>query len=379
MMMLMRKSVWMIVIGCFAVLLAACTSDPNPLPGGPTPIPTLIPATMPPVNQPQAEIVLVVESYPVGVPMAESGAALYMEHCTACHGEDGRGLVPNARDFTDVDYMRGETPVSFYTAVTEGHQNVVTDEEMPAFGSLLTSDQRWDVVYYIWRFAALDEALVAGHEIYAATCEDCHGPAGRSMILGAADFSDQEFMSNMSPSDLFVSVTQGRGSMPAWQARLTPEERWAAVNFVRTFTYNPVLPQPTPEAAAGEESTEGGDETAVFVPEPTAIPDELVCDASYLEQSNPYTAADADALANGQVLFDEHCTRCHEENGKGAEGLSYIPPDLTSADVQTALQEDSGKYLCLLSEGFGEMPHFKRKMNDDEIWQVLTYAATLGN
>jgi mono/diheme cytochrome c family protein len=28
--------------------------------------------------------------------------------------------------------------------------------------------------------------------------------------------------------------------MPAWQDRLSPEERWAAIEYVRAFGYEPV-------------------------------------------------------------------------------------------------------------------------------------------
>ncbi|MCP4423893.1 MAG: hypothetical protein GY803_05320, partial [Chloroflexi bacterium] len=38
----------MILIVGLLVVLAACSGNPNPLPTGATPIPTLIPATLPP-------------------------------------------------------------------------------------------------------------------------------------------------------------------------------------------------------------------------------------------------------------------------------------------------------------------------------------------
>jgi mono/diheme cytochrome c family protein len=216
------------------ISLTAC-APPQPLPAGPTPIPTLIPATIPPSNIKPTEVAIqVVESYPAGLPSASSGQDLYGVHCASCHGIDGNGLVPNARNFSDVDYMRGETPADFYVIITEGRQ-----ADMPAFGEELTSDERWAVVYYVWRFSTTADILQIGHEIYQSNCVSCHGEDGRSMILGAANFSDQRFMANKSPSDLYVSVTQGQGSMPAWQARLGQDDRWAVIDYIRTFTYAP--------------------------------------------------------------------------------------------------------------------------------------------
>jgi len=372
--MLTRKNTLLIALFLIVVGLSACTGDPNPYPTGATPIPTLIPATMPPddvVFAAEAEPVDV--SYPAGVPSAEMGEPLYVEHCAECHGEDGTGAVPNARDFSDADYRRGKTPLEFYLDTTEGHGGAGSGDDMPAFGEVLTSDQRWDVVYYIWRFAAPTDSLVTGQALYAENCVDCHGPTGQSMILGAADFSNQQFMSDHPSSDLFVSVTQGKDSMPAWQARLSQEERWAVVDFIRTFTYNPVLPV---EVVEGEDA--GGEETAVFVPEEAEVVEKPACDASYLEQSNPNAWDDADAIAAGLELYTENCTRCHAADGSGEEGLAYIPSDLTSPAVQTLLRENGGEYLCRVAEGISDMPALKRRLDEAQMWQILTYVGVLG-
>ncbi len=375
--MLIRKYVFISGLIGAVLALAACSGSPNPYPTGATPIPTLIPATMPPSEAlAEATPEPVDVSYPAGMPSAENGQTLYNEHCAECHGEDGTGAVPNARDFSDVDYRRGKTPVEFYMAITEGHGGAGAGEDMPAFGAELTSDQRWDVVYYVWRFAAPDESLIAGQALYSENCIDCHGPEGRSMILGAADFSDQRFMSNLPSSDLFVAVTQGRDSMPAWQSRLSQDERWSVIDFVRTFTYNPTLPAPEVEADG-----EGGaaEETVVFVPEMPEEPEKPECDASYLSQSNPFAWDDAEAIAAGQVLFDDNCSRCHGDDGRGVEGLDYIPTDLTNPAVQTLLRENGGEYLCRVAEGLHDMPSFKRKMDQEQMWQVLTFVGTLGD
>jgi hypothetical protein len=36
------------------------------------------------------------------------------------------------------------------------------------------------------------------------------------------------------------SVSGGKGIMPAWQDRLSPDDRWAAVEYARAFAYQPV-------------------------------------------------------------------------------------------------------------------------------------------
>ena len=71
--------------------------------------------------------------------------------------------------------------------------------------------------------------------------------------------------------------------------------------------------------------------------------------------------------------LNANCKRCH-----GVEGLGYLPGDLTGAEIQTILLVTPGEYLCRVAEGLDGMPSFKRKMTEDEIWQVFTFTSTLG-
>jgi len=338
-----------------SIILTACTPNKQLL-EEPTSIPTLIPATMPPSNLNPTEIPdRVIESYPAGLSSALTGQSLYGEHCASCHGLDGNGLVPNARNFGDVDYMRGETPANFYVIITEGR-----GADMPAFGEELTSDERWAVVFYVWRFSTSYETLQDGNLIYRDNCVSCHGEDGRSQILGAANFSDQRFMANQSPSDLYVSVTQGQGSMPAWQARLSQDDRWAVIDFIRTFTYDSQISE-DPEIATN------GDSVSAAGGRPECVP--------YLAQTNPFGWENTDALADGQILYDTNCAGCHGEDGVGR--LPGIP-DFTDPTLQADLSGNTGKYLCSVAEGYNNMPQFNEKLDEEEMWQLLVWIATFG-
>ncbi|MBF8257576.1 MAG: cytochrome c family protein [Anaerolineales bacterium] len=135
----------------FALLLAGC-AGPRSLPSGPTPIPTLIPATQPVSLTGQATpATFIVQSFPARQPSADLAQPIYGAQCAGCHGDDGAGVVPGARNFRDLDYMRGETPASFYAAI------------------------RWDAVAYLWRFSTTDESLALGRSIYQTNCVACHG------------------------------------------------------------------------------------------------------------------------------------------------------------------------------------------------------------
>lgn len=347
------RTIRMIIFAVFAVLLAACTS-PQTMPAGLTPIPTLIPVSSPEGGLPITPTPpRVVESFPAGVPAASHGQELYDANCASCHGTDGKGLVPNARNFGDVDYMRGETPVDFYTVISEGRGN-----EMPAFGDELSSDERWDIVSYLLRFSTPDDSLKQGKQVYESNCVACHGEDGRSMILGAANFSDARFLFNLAPSDMYVIVTQGQGSMPAWQARLNQDQRWSVIDYLRTFSYNPVV--------SGESSPEPTAPTATVAVRAECAP--------YQGEQNPFSWDDSEAAATGEGIYTR-CASCH-----GADGAGAIPgvPDFSSPRVQADLRANSGEYFCGVAEGLNLMPPWKTSLSPDEMWQVLTYLSTLG-
>jgi mono/diheme cytochrome c family protein len=247
--------------------------------------------------------------------------------------------------------MRGETPAFFYTAVTEGRG------EMPSFQEVLTSDERWDIVFYVWRFSTSAETLALGQSIYDTSCAACHGAGGTGQVLGAADFTDLRFTDARAPRDFYLVVTQGKGSMPAWQGRLTQDERWGVIDYLRTFSYDPALP--------GE---------VVAAPEPT-VASEAVCDATYLAQSNPTAWEDATAAAAGEAIYEEACEMCHAADGSGALPTA---PDFSTAEFQSELRSQSGELLCVVAEGRGTMPGWKETLTLEQIWQVLTFLASLG-
>lgn len=348
----MRYRMHLSFLVVITVLLVGC-AGPRSLPVGPTPIPTLIPVTEPAnllgTEAPPSFSIL---SYPARLPSAAIGEPLYQTHCATCHGEDGEGVVPGARNFTDLDYMRGETPASFYAAVTEGRR------EMPSFRDMLTSDERWDVVFYMWRFSTNAETLSLGKRIYEINCAACHGEDGVGTVLGAADFTDLRLVDDRAPRDFYLLVTQGKGSMPAWQGRLSQDERWAVIDFLRTFSYDATLP--------GEIASE---------PQAKPTVTDLACSSTYLSQSNPFTWDDAAAITAGSTIYGQSCVMCH-----GADGSGTIPgaPDLTTAEMQDRLRTTSGEVLCILAEGRGAMPGWKETLSVEQMWAVLTYLGTFG-
>lgn len=337
------------LLALFALFLAGC-GPPARLPEGPTPIPTLAPATqIPSAIEPTEMPAFAVLSYPAQPPVAAVGQGIYDTHCAQCHGEDGTGSVPGSRNFRDLDYMRGETPADFYSAVTEGRG------EMPSYRDQLSSDERWDAVFYVWRLSTNNDVLAQGEELYESDCTACHGSDGSGELLGSADFTDLRQMDNLAPRDLYLTVTQGRGSMPAWQSLLSQDERWAVIDYVRTFSYDPGL-----------------EEEVAIQPTAAVQPTELAACSS--EQANPFAWDDVGAIQAGQEIYQAQCGACHAPDGTGALPSA---PDFTTDEANSDLLSEPGRYYCSIAEGVGAMPAFGDSLDDEELWQVVTFLDSL--
>jgi mono/diheme cytochrome c family protein len=168
-------------------------------------------------------------------------------------------------------------------------------------------------------------------------------------------------MAAESPSTLYLSVTRGRGSMPAWQARLNQDERWMVIEYLRTFSYDPQVIVESEEIQPTEE--------------PVQAEEQLPCEPAVLTQTNPFEWSDAQAISAGETIYQRECSECHGEDGTGE-----IPraPDFTNPVVRGGLLENPGERLCIVTQGFDRMPDFKDTLSEEEIWQVLTFIATLG-
>jgi putative copper resistance protein D len=86
-------------------------------------------------------------------------------------------------------------------------------------------------------------SIAQGQRIYRERCAACHGPsgagdgpAGRGLPRPPADLRAPH-TGQHTAGDLFWWLTHGipRGGMPAFGRDLTEEERWDAINFVRTL------------------------------------------------------------------------------------------------------------------------------------------------
>src|SRR5262245_32460910 len=129
------------------------------------------------------------------------------------------------------------------------------------------------------RPAAGAATLAKGKQVYDANCVQCHGPEGKGDGYGAPflvpsprDFTAGQFKfrttsSGLLPTDedLFRTISRGANGtgMPPWQYLLSDEDRWALVDYVKTFdarfaNARNLTPMPLPESPGRSRSVEHG-------------------------------------------------------------------------------------------------------------------------
>jgi len=87
--------------------------------------------------------------------------------------------------------------------------------------------------------------IAAGRALYLDRCADCHGKNGKGHGPGAADleksptnFTDGKCL-QQSDGELFWKISEGRRPMPSYRKKLSDEERWKLVFYLRTFSDKP--------------------------------------------------------------------------------------------------------------------------------------------
>ncbi len=90
------------------------------------------------------------------------------------------------------------------------------------------------------------------------------------------------------------------------------------------------------------------------------------------DRKNPYEGQ-ADAVAAGRLVFEDHCSKCHGENAEGTKKR----PSLRSARVQQEATEGDLHWLLVNGNMARGMPSWS-KLGDPQIWQTIRYVKSLG-
>lgn len=181
------------------------------------------------------------------------GQQVYDELCATCHGRYGRGdgpLAPNLKapllDFTNSAWLGGRTD----EAIAKGLENASHGPMTVA--TVLKPEILQDTIAYIRTLSVPGKhvSVPAGRDIYAASCQGCHGANGDGKGPVAQyleppkprDFTSSEFKIEGREDELvnFISLgaakaMHGSPYMPEWATRLSPAQIRDTVEYMKTL------------------------------------------------------------------------------------------------------------------------------------------------
>ena len=87
---------------------------------------------------------------------------------------------------------------------------------------------------------AADAASIGrGKAVYTAECASCHGTRGKGDGPSAKDLEvpagDLTKLGGQSDGALFWKVTEGKKPMASYATKLSEQQRWDVVNYIRTL------------------------------------------------------------------------------------------------------------------------------------------------
>lgn len=92
---------------------------------------------------------------------------------------------------------------------------------------------------------------------------------------------------------------------------------------------------------------------------------------------NPLPATDGN-LAAAKQIYSEKCADCHGDSGKGdgSDAMMYdpTPSDLTDAAKINKLTD--GEIFYQITEGRKPMPSFRKKLTEEQRWQLVLLVRT---
>jgi cbb3-type cytochrome c oxidase subunit III len=194
-------------------------------------------------------ILLSTQTYAQDEPNPLIGSHLYRSFCLVCHGVDGKGAGPIAKN---LDLKPADLSSEQYRMEnTEDLAAIIGDYRgregagMPNWGAVLSRSELLDIAAYIPKITQKDLRFTGdtrrGRVIFKRACVACHGQIGTGRGLLAhliqipmMDFTESENMKNISDADLLAMIRDGKGDyMPSWEGILSDNEIVDVASYVR--------------------------------------------------------------------------------------------------------------------------------------------------
>lgn len=176
------------------------------------------------------------------LPDAAAGMALYLEHCAACHGSDGRGkgslsdrLPSTPPDFADPSVVGQRRPIDALAIIRDGR----LDRLMPPWKDSLSVAEREAVLYAAWSFSYSPDRLLAGRSDFESACAGCHAPDEAAGGSAATPFARSWWQTRSQ-----AAAAAAYQAHPAHAALDVDVDRLrSALVHARSSSFRPILPE----------------------------------------------------------------------------------------------------------------------------------------
>jgi mono/diheme cytochrome c family protein len=175
-------------------------------------------------------------------------------------------------------------------------------------------------------------------DIYTANCARCHGekgdgkgPDASRLGIQPANFTDAQYVRSTPPLQFYNAITEGSKNMEAHRVKLTIEDRWALVFFVRFF------------------------------------------------------ATSQQDIVQGQDLYRRYCSVCHGLRGLGAfDGpkptlvQTLNPPPRNFNDFVWMADKPDTRFFTSISDGrpWTAMPAWGGTIPETDRWRLINFLRT---
>lgn len=237
------------------------------------------------------------------------GGKIYSSNCGTCHGTDGKGGLAVA--LNQEDFLSRASDLFILTTLAEGRSNTA----MPAWNNLEENEVS-DLLAYLrsWfpgsvypqKMVLPDGNSEEGEIQYHYNCSRCHGVQGEGNT--GPSIINPDFMEAASDYFLYSTVAEGRvhTAMFGWSEDLNRKERLEVSDISNIIK---------------------------FMREKASLPAEYI-----------YAGTNPGNDRQGEVLFRNHCSECHGENGEGE-----IAPGLNNQEFLSAAS--NGYMLATITIG----------------------------
>jgi mono/diheme cytochrome c family protein len=94
-------------------------------------------------------------------------------------------------------------------------------------------------------------SIADGKRLYGATdCALCHGKDGdgkgvlaKDINMNLHDWRKPESLAHLTDGELSYLILKGKGRMPAYDGRETPEQVWGMINYIRSMSTSGATPR----------------------------------------------------------------------------------------------------------------------------------------